>query len=221
MKQLATTRFGRGTTLAGMVKATPSNAPAKGAAQRALHLAVGRWPHLAAAVVLLAAALTPTPADAQWRWRDATGRINVSDRPPPREVPDKDILSRPAVAPQPRREAPADAASAATAAGASAAASAARASGAASAPASGLQAEVEARRKRAEQEQAARTKAEEEKLAAQRAENCRRARTQVATLESGIRIARVNERGEREVLDDRARAEEMRAARAVIASDCR
>ncbi|MBL8325753.1 MAG: DUF4124 domain-containing protein [Rubrivivax sp.] len=176
---------------------------------------------MAAAALLFAAALTPTPADAQWRWRDATGRINVSDRPPPREVPDKDILSRPAVAVQPRRAATADAAStpASGASAAAPAASAARPPGAASA--SGLQAEVEARRRRAEQEQAARAKAEEEKLAAQRAENCRRARSQVATLESGIRIARVNERGEREVLDDRARAEEMRAARAVVASDCR
>ena len=35
------------------------------------------------------------PADAQWRWRDKNGQINASDRPPPLEVPEKDILSRP------------------------------------------------------------------------------------------------------------------------------
>jgi hypothetical protein len=40
-------------------------------------------------------------------------------------------------------------------------------------------------------------------------------------MESGQRMARVNEKGEREVLDDRGRAEEMRQARSVIASDCR
>ncbi|MCY7316438.1 MAG: DUF4124 domain-containing protein, partial [Rubrivivax sp.] len=49
--------------------------------------------------LLLAAVLLstlPTTADAQWRWRDKTGQINASDRPPPRDEPDKDILSRPA-----------------------------------------------------------------------------------------------------------------------------
>ena len=178
--------------------------------------------------LLLAAALLaalPSPAEAQWRWKDANGRVTVSDRPPPREVPEKDILSRPTSAAQRRAVAPAaEAASAAASgpAGSTGALVPASAASAASAGApSGLQAEVEARRKRAEQEQAARAKAEEEKLAGQRAENCRRARTQVATLESGQRVARVNEKGEREILDDKARADEMRTARAVVASDCR
>jgi hypothetical protein len=166
-------------------------------------------------IVAVAAASFSAPAEAQWRWRDASGRVTASDRPPPKEIPEKDILSRPASAIQRRPFAAAEPASAA-------ASGAAAASGvlAASAP-GGLQAEVEARRKRSEQEQAARTKAEEERLAAQRVENCRRARAHVAALESGQRMARVNERGEREVLDDRARADELRTARAVVASDCR
>ncbi|MFO1288132.1 MAG: DUF4124 domain-containing protein [Rubrivivax sp.] len=171
---------------------------------------------LAATLLLaIAAGSFTTAAEAQWRWRDASGRINASDRPPPKEVPDKDILSRPSSA-QRRALVTAEAASAA----ASAAGAGAPLAGA-SAPAGGLKAEVEAQRKRTEQEQAARAKAEEEKLAAQRAENCRRARAHAAALESGQRMARTNERGEREVLDDRARAEELRAARAVMASDCR
>lgn len=176
-------------------------------------------------LVALAAATLATPAEAQWRWRDASGRITASDRPPPKEIPEKDILSRPGSAQQ--RRAAVVAADAASAPAAASSEPAAAASGAApqgvlaaSSP-GGLQAEVEARRRRAEQEQAARAKAEEAKLAAQRAENCRRARAHVAALESGQRMARVNERGEREVLDDRARADEMRSARAVISSDCR
>jgi hypothetical protein len=40
-------------------------------------------------------------------------------------------------------------------------------------------------------------------------------------LESGQRIARVNAQGEREVLDDKGRAEEMQRARQVMASDCK
>jgi hypothetical protein len=34
-------------------------------------------------------------------------------------------------------------------------------------------------------------------------------------------MARVNDKGEREVLDDRGRADESRLARQVVASDCR
>ena len=149
-------------------------------------------------------------AHAQWKWRDKSGQVNASDRPPPLDVPEKDILARPA--PEVRRLFPeAPAASAATAA--SGAASAARA------PTGDAQ--LEARRRAAEQEQTSKSKAEEERLKTQRADNCRRARGHLAALEGGQRIARVNEKGEREVLDDRGRADEMRQARTVIASDCR
>ena len=152
-------------------------------------------------------ALVCGAAQAQWKWRDKDGAITVSDRPPPREVADKDILTRPT--------APRVAVS-----GAPSAASAA--SGAAPlAGKSALDKEVEARRKAGEQEQAAKAKAEEAKVAAQKAENCQRARAQASTLESGIRLTRVNEKGEREVLDDSAREREMRVAREAIASDCR
>ena len=160
---------------------------------------------LLAVVLLLGLA---APADAQWMWRDKDGRVNASDRPPPMDVADKDILSRPA--PELRR-APAPAASAA----------AATATPGAAESRTPLEREVDARKRATEQEQSARLKAEEEKLAANRAENCRRARSHAAALESGQRIARLNDKGEREVLDDKGRAEEIRRAREVIASDCR
>lgn len=158
---------------------------------------------LAAVVLALAAPL----AHAQWKWRDKSGQINASDRPPPLDVPEKDILARPAPVPEFRRVLPAAAASAASAAEP------------ARHPAGDR--ELEARRRAAEQEQAAKTKADEERQAAQRAENCRRARSHLSAMESGQRIARVNDKGEREILDDRGRADEMRQAREVIASDCR
>jgi hypothetical protein len=41
------------------------------------------------------------------------------------------------------------------------------------------------------------------------------------SLDSGMRLARVNDRGEREILDDKQRAEETQRARSVVASDCR
>lgn len=151
------------------------------------------------------------PAQAQWKWRDTGGQINVSDRPPPKDVPEKDILARPA--PELRRAA----APAALAAAAAPAASAPASPGAAMP----VERELQARKLAAEQEQSARARAAEEKAVASRADNCRRARAQVGALESGQRIARVNDKGETEVLDDQVRADELRRARDIIASDCR
>ncbi len=161
-----------------------------------------------ACLLLLAFAGWAGDAQAQWKWRDKSGQINASDRPPPLDVPEKDILGRPTD--NLRRSAPAPAA-AASAPGA-----------AASGPAPGpLDRELQARQRNAEQEQAAKAKADAERLAAQRSENCRAARGHLAALETGQRIARMNDKGEREVLDDKGRAEEQRRAREVIASDCR
>ncbi len=160
-------------------------------------------PALLGAAVLLG---TTLPSQAQWVWRDREGRVTASDLPPPRDVQEKDILQRPDTSARKPPPAPATAASGALPA------SAAR-------PAADPQ--LEAKRRAADQEQQAKARAEEEKNAQQRAENCRRARGHLAALETGQRIARTNEKGEREILDDKGRAEEMRRAQEVIASDCR
>jgi hypothetical protein len=188
---------------------TPSAPCTAHAARRLPPQRVFSAPLLGLSLALVLALATPA-AHAQWKWRDKSGQINASDRPPPLDVPDKDILSRP---PQETRR------TVLSVPGAAAAASAASAPVASRPPAGDR--DLEARRRAAEQEQAGKSKAEEERLATQRAENCRRARGHVAALESGQRMARVNEKGEREVLDDRARADEMRQSRAIIASDCR
>jgi hypothetical protein len=158
---------------------------------------------LAATVIAAALGGAGLAVQAQYEWRDKAGRLHASDMPPPPDVPDKDILKRPGATPTPR--------AAAAPAPAPSAASATR----------GVDAELEARRARAEQEKAARAKADEDRAAVQRAENCQRARQQLALLDSGQRIARVDERGERVILDDQARAAEAAAARRVIGSDCR
>ncbi len=164
-----------------------------------------RWSRVAlAALIGLSLAL---PAAAQWKWRDKRGQTQYSDLPPPPGVPESDILQRPsagAARRAPVAAAPASAASAAPL-------SAARAS----------DPELEARRKKAEQEVADKKKAEDAKIAATRADNCTRAKDQLRTLDSGIRIARVDAKGEREILDDAARAAEGRRMRDVIASECK
>jgi hypothetical protein len=164
---------------------------------------------LSAALAVGGAMAQTAPLPQAWKWRDASGQINVSDLPPPLSVPAKDILERPPV----QRKA--------VAAAASAAASGAVA---ASAPPAMVRpqadAELEARRKRALDEQARLQQQQQERDAAVRADNCRRAKAHLALLEDGQRLVRTNAQGEREVLDDKGRAEDMQRTRAVIASDC-
>jgi Domain of unknown function (DUF4124) len=149
-----------------------------------------------------------TPASAQWKWKDKGGQVQYSDLPPPAGVAESDILQRPNMA---QRRAPV-----VTAAPASAA------SGAASAPVLKTQdGELEAKRRKAEADEQAKKKAEESKVAAIKAENCNRARTQLRALDDGMRIARLNKDGEREILDDAQRAAETKRARDVVASECK
>jgi hypothetical protein len=166
---------------------------------------------LAATALLLALPV----AQAQWKWRDASGRIQLSDMPPPAGTPDKDILQRPAGA---RVATPPAAAGGPPAPGK---ANAPAAGPATAKPVKAGETELDRKRKAAEQEDAAKAKAEEQRQAGQRQENCRRAQGAVAALEGGQRVTRVNARGEREFLDDGQRADELRRAREVVASDCR
>lgn len=167
-------------------------------------------------LAVLAAALgiaLALPAQAQWKWRDKGGQTQYSDLPPPPGTAEQDILMRPNSG---QRRA---SVVSATSSGASAASLAA--SGAPSLKPKGSEPELEAKRRAAEQEEAAKKKAEAARQAALRAENCSRAQGQMRSLDSGVRIARTNEKGEREVLSDAARAAESQRTREIIASDCK
>lgn len=160
-----------------------------------------RW--LCVVLGVLAGSALSLPAAAQWIWKDAQGRFNSSDRPPPPDVPERAIIQRGVLKPAP--------------------VAAPAASGAASEPGKpAVDKELEARRKQNEQQgQEARRRASDDRLAVARAENCDRARGYMKTLESGVRIARTNEKGEREFLGDDARQQEIERTRQVMASDCR
>ena len=162
-------------------------------------------------IALFAAALS-LPAEAQWKWKDKSGLVQYSDLPPPLGTPEQDIITKPGGQ---RARAPAPAASPVAVV-----AAAAPAAGNTLAPRT-VDPELEAKRKKQEAELAAKVKVEEQRIAAARADNCARAKTQVQTLDSGIRLARANDKGEREILDDKQRAEEMKRAKDVVASDCK
>jgi hypothetical protein len=182
---------------------------------------MARWTFAMLAGLLGVTLALPVQAQAQWKWRDGTGRTQYSDLPPPASVPEKDILSRPVAAV--RRAAAAASGAASGAAPATLLASSSPPFAAASSPFAPktVDPELEARRKKTEADQAAKVKAEESKIAAARAENCDRAKAQQRSLDSGIRIARVNVKGEREVLDDNQRAAETKRTRDIIAADCK
>lgn len=165
----------------------------------------------------LAAVLTCSAAGAyaQWQWLDKDGRKVFSDRAPGADVPEKNILKRPTGAtsrPSTPLVAPvADAATPAPAAPAPALA--------ASKPVGDKT--LEAKKKQAEETEAAKRKADEERVARLKAENCTRAKQAKTSLDSGLRISRTNAAGEREVMDDAARAAEAQRIQGIINSDCK
>lgn len=156
------------------------------------------------AVVMGVLSAVSLVAAAQWQWIDNDGRRVFSDRAPPAGTPQKNILKQPGGSPVP---APA--------------AETAKPAAAAPAPRrSGKEKELEDKKKQAEQAEAQQKKADEEKYQKARADNCARARQSKAGLDSGVRVVRTNEQGEREVLDEAAYAEERKRVQELIQSEC-
>ena len=158
-------------------------------------------------------------AQAQWQWIDKDGRNVFSDRPPTSDVLEKNILKRPggqraaAVAAAPDAAAGPPQGAASSAAGGSAAPG--------NVPKlSSVDKELEEKKKKTADAEAAKRKADEERVAKAKADNCARARQAKATIDSGVRIARTNDKGEREVMEDAARAAEAKRVQGVITSDC-
>lgn len=159
---------------------------------------------------VLALGAASLPALAQWQWVDSAGKTVFSDRAPPPEVPDKAIRKRPSAASAAN---PATAASGPNIMPASVAASAP--------PIRRTDSALAAKAKQAEQTELAQRGAQEARLRQARAESCARAKSALAHLASGQRIARSNDRGEREVLDDAARALEQQRLQSVVDTDCK
>ncbi|MFZ4481429.1 MAG: DUF4124 domain-containing protein [Rhodoferax sp.] len=137
-------------------------------------------------------------ATAHWHWLDKDGRKVFSDRAPPPEIPEKDILERPApvltvAVPQ---------------------------NGASGPKLGAVDKDLTERKKKGEEAETARRKAEDEKISKARAENCERARRAKASFDSGRPIARSNEKGEPEILDAKTRSAEIARLQSIIDSDC-
>jgi hypothetical protein len=165
--------------------------------------------NLLRATLLALACAVPVLALAQWQWIDKDGRKVFSDQSPPADIPAKNILRRPGS--KALQVAPAEAAAASQ-----------PAKPATSAPKlAGKDQELQDKKKLAESADAEKKRAKEEELAKAKADNCARAKRSKATFDSGVRISTTNDKGEREIMDDAARANEMKRLDGIIASDCK
>lgn len=164
--------------------------------------------------LLLAATLATfgTSTFAQWQWIDKDGRKVFSDRAPPTDIPEKSILKRPnsrfstPVSPDAAAEAGTETAPAPLVP--------------ASSKATELDKELAAKKKQAQEAEAAKRKAAEEQFVKARVENCARAKQAKVTFESGVRIGRTNASGEKEYMDEATKAEELKRIQGMIARDC-
>jgi hypothetical protein len=162
----------------------------------------------AARLALVALACSaPLLASAQWQWVDKDGRKVFSDRAPPSDIAPNRIVRQPG-------------GPAAAPVAEPAATTAAAAPAAAVPKLSGTDKGLEEKRKQLQAAEAEKKKAEDEKFALARSASCSRAKTAKATHDTGMRIMRTNEKGEREFLDDGQRAAEAKRLDEVIAKDC-
>lgn len=167
------------------------------------------------ALVLALALAVPAVCQAQWRWIDRNGQTVFSDQPPPPDTPDARILAQPGAKARPHAD--------------TAAAPALPASrpglplrvGASAATPSGKDKDLLEKKKQAEAAEEEKKRAQEEEIARLRADNCTRAKRSKASFDSGVRITRMNDKGEREVLDDAQRAAEVKRLDSLIARDCK
>ncbi|MGV8805668.1 MAG: DUF4124 domain-containing protein [Polaromonas sp.] len=176
-------------------------------------------------MLTLAGSSLALPALAQWQWIDKDGHKVFSDRAPPADVAEKNILKQPGAKLGAAHAAATPAASADAGTGVAAATTPALKASAPEKPSSpkltGKDAQLEARKKQADEEAATKQKQEDEKLAKAKAENCARAQKGLITMQSGVRISVTNAQGEREFMDDKAKAVEVKRLQGITDSDCK
>ena len=175
-------------------------------------------------VAIVSAGFVSTPSEAQWAWKDGNGRLVYSDRPPPSDIkaaqvvrqPGTQVLANPAPASGPLDDAakPADAKSS------DAKSSDAKSAPPSTAPKTVAEREMEFRKRQQERADGDKKSAEEQTKSATKTADCDRARGYMKSLEDGVRITRTDAAGNREFLDDAARAVEAERTRKIIQSTC-
>lgn len=173
----------------------------------------------AIALLIVSAGFVSAPSEAQWAWKDGNGRLVYSDRPPPSDIkpanimrqPSTQTLANPAPASGPIEDAakPSDANNSDT-----------KNAPPSNAPKTVAEREMEFRKRQQEKAEGDKKGAEEQTKNATKTAECDRARGYMRSLEDGVRITRTDAAGNREFLDDAARAAEADRTRKIIQSIC-
>lgn len=148
----------------------------------------------------IASTVTVLDASAQtYQWKDSTGRTVISDTPPP------------GLAKEGSR----------TIGGKMPASNAQSAAKPPEAPKTFAEKDMEFKKRQQESAEKSDKDAKEKAAVAEKRDNCDRAQKQVALLESGQRIATVDEKGERRIMDETEQAKEMERARRAASEFCK
>ena len=153
-----------------------------------------------------ASALLMTPLHAQvYQWKDSAGRTVVSDTPPP-GVAAKEARVIGERQPVTRSEKPADKATEEKTS---------------EAPKTTAEKDLDFKKRQQEGREKAEKEAKEQKAEANRKDNCERARRNLAALEAKQPMGMLDEKGERKLMDDTQRQNEMERARQFMAESCK
>lgn len=137
-------------------------------------------------------ALAVYAAQAQiYQWKGSDGKTTFSDKPPAGPVREQRTIGKGTAAPD-----------------------------TAGAPKSAAERDLEFRKRQLEGKEKAEKALKEQAAAADREENCRRAKQQLAALESGERIAVRDDKGEPHIIDDAQRQQETERTRKIVAESC-
>jgi hypothetical protein len=146
------------------------------------------------------------PASAQlYKWVDANGKVQYSDKPPPSNIKTEKLRE-----PGPAASAPAT----------SDGKSGAKKDAAKASPKTLAEQEQAFKKRQLDAAKAQQEEGQKQAEAQEKAENCKRARTALTSLQIGGRQMRINEKGERAFLDDQQIAQEMAKAQQEVTAAC-
>ena len=151
--------------------------------------------------ILIAFALTtlsllPIAHGQTYRWVDAEGRVRITDTPPPGNVKAQKSSSSGITSPS--------------------------SGSAASTPSkSTAEKDMDFKKRQKDGKEKSDKDAKEQSAAAEKSENCERARSALTGLESGQRISTTDSKGEKSFLDDEQRQKEIERAQRAVSDFCK
>ncbi|MGB7298346.1 MAG: DUF4124 domain-containing protein [Burkholderiaceae bacterium] len=180
-------------------------------------------------IAITLSTLALTPVFAQYQWRDTKGRMVFSEFPPPSSIAKSRIIKGLTLKPRPVQKAADEAAALAASDATDTLASANKTSKPTAPNADPIVASSASRladrlaeydKRRAEKLKAEKESDEKDKLAARQKDLCRNLNMDNRSLTSGRRLARINEKGEREIIDEKARITRLNENKELIAKHC-